>query len=152
MCRKFASQEREVGAYKNTGVYQSVRETGMDKWQSVPFQEKTLQNKVFGASVFRGIFPKLFAALPIPFYTRTSLWPSQKSSCENLAILACDAKCQHVCLVRAMRNAWDSDSRCGLACDAPAVPNHLPNLGSSDASHLRWGAFVQRCCFCRDMA
>ena len=35
-------------------------------------------------------------------------------------MLACDAKKQHVLKDRAMRNACDSDSRCGLTCDASA--------------------------------
>ena len=43
---------------------------------------------------------------------------SHKNSRENPAMLACDAKNRHVFKGRAMRNACDSDSRCGLACDA----------------------------------
>ena len=35
-------------------------------------------------------------------------------------MLACDAKNRHVKKDRAMRNACDSDSPCGLACDASA--------------------------------
>ena len=42
----------------------------------------------------------------------------QKNPGENPAMLACDAKNRHVFKDRAMRNVCDSDSRCGLACDA----------------------------------
>ena len=45
---------------------------------------------------------------------------ARKKDCENPAMLACDAKNHGVFLDRAMRNACDSDSRCGLACDASA--------------------------------
>ena len=41
-----------------------------------------------------------------------------QSSRENSAMLACDAKESHICWHRAMRNACDSDSGCGLAWDA----------------------------------
>ena len=43
-----------------------------------------------------------------------------KNSPENPAMLACDAKNQHVFRDRAMRNACNSDSGCGLACNAGA--------------------------------
>ena len=43
---------------------------------------------------------------------------ARKKACENPAMLACDAKNRGVFQDRAMRNACDSDSRCGLACDA----------------------------------
>ena len=50
---------------------------------------------------------------------------SHKNSRENPAMLACDAKNRHVFYDRAMRNACDSDSRCGLACDASACDAKL---------------------------
>ena len=45
---------------------------------------------------------------------------ARKRACEKAAMLACDAKNGGVFQDRAMRNACDSDSRCGLACDASA--------------------------------
>ena len=51
-----------------------------------------------------------------------------QSSRENPAMLICNAKNRHVFQDRVMRKACDSDSRCGLACDA----------SGHDAKSLGW--------------
>ena len=68
-----------------------------------------------------------------------------EKSLRKSAMLACDAKNRGAFQDRAMRNACDSDSRSGLACDASA----------RDAKSL--AMWVERCeplrnfCFCRTL-
>ena len=63
------------GGAQSKGVSQSVRATGRDESQGVPPQ-KTLQNKGFAAPIFRGICPKLLAALlGIQLYLPTPVLP-----------------------------------------------------------------------------
>ena len=51
---------------------------------------------------------------------KTHSFDLEKDACENPAMLACDAKNRDVFQDRAMQNAFDSDSRCVLACDVSA--------------------------------
>ena len=72
----------------------------------------------------------------------------QKNPCENPAILACDAKNQHAFKDRAMRNACDSDSRCGLACDARARDAKSLAMGVERCEPLSASRILKRCCSC----
>ena len=77
---------------------------------------------------------------------------ARKEVCENPAMLACDAKNRGV--GRAMRNACDSASRCGLACDASAcdakslamwVERCEPLRASRKAPRQKTSKIVKKC-------
>ena len=85
------------------------------------------------------------------------IWNHRKmpeKTCENLAVLACDAKNRHVFWDRAMWDACDSDSRCGLACDASACDAKSLATWVEQCKPLRSGllccAFRDSPDFCRD--
>ena len=52
-----------MGAYKVQAYPRGVRATGRDEYQSVPSPEKPFKTRDLELSLFRGISPKLFAAL-----------------------------------------------------------------------------------------
>ena len=59
---------------------------------------------------------------------------------------SCDAKNQGVFEDRAMRNACDSDSRCGLACDASTRDAKSLAMWGERCEPLRGGAILLRFC------
>ena len=73
---------------------------------------------------------------------------SYKSSCESPAVgLLCE-KYQRTILDRALRNACDSDSRCGLACDASARNAKSPMTGKVDFGFRYRPEFIGTGHFC----